>query len=95
MHVPTSSAPPSGNLEDFNSASGSLLERALFNNRALVLLLCIAATLLLGWQATRLTLNASFEKMIPREHPFIVNYLEHRDELKGLGNAVRIAVANP
>ncbi|MBH3382721.1 RND family transporter [Pseudomonas juntendi] len=95
MHVPTFSAPPSGNLEDFNSASGSLLERALFNNRALVLLLCIAATLLLGWQATRLTLNASFEKMIPREHPFIVNYLEHRDELKGLGNAVRIAVANP
>lgn len=95
MQVPTSSAPPSGNLEDFNSASGSLLERALFNNRALVLLLCIAATLLLGWQATRLTLNASFEKMIPREHPFIVNYLEHRDELKGLGNAVRIAVANP
>lgn len=95
MHVPTSSAPPSGNLEDFNSASGSMLERALFNNRALVLLLCIAATLLLGWQATRLTLNASFEKMIPREHPFIVNYLEHRDELKGLGNAVRIAVANP
>ncbi|MBH3470599.1 efflux RND transporter permease subunit [Pseudomonas putida] len=95
MHVPTSSAPPSGNLEDFNSASGSMLERALFNNRALVLLLCIAATLLLGWQATHLTLNASFEKMIPREHQFIANYLEHRDELKGLGNAVRIAVANP
>lgn len=95
MHVPTSSAPPSVSLEDFNSASGSLLERALFNHRALVLLLCLAATLFLGWQATRLTLNASFEKMIPRDHPFIVNYLDHRDELKGLGNAVRIAVANP
>ncbi|NOP56075.1 hypothetical protein, partial [Klebsiella pneumoniae] len=80
MHVPTSSAPPSGNLEDFNSASGSLLERALFNNRALVLLLCIAATLLLGWQATRLTLNASFEKMIPLQHPFIEQMMEHRND---------------
>ncbi|MCP1625917.1 efflux RND transporter permease subunit [Pseudomonas nitroreducens] len=95
MHATTSPAPSSGRLDDFDSASGSLLERALFNHRALVLLLCLAATLLLGWQATRLTLNASFEKMIPREHPFIHNYLEHRQELAGLGNAVRIAVANP
>jgi predicted RND superfamily exporter protein len=55
----------------------------------------MAATLILGWQATRLDLNASFEKMIPREHPFIANYLEHRQELAGLGNAVRIAVVNP
>lgn len=52
-------------------------------------------TVLLAWQATRVTLNASFEKMIPREHPYIVNYLEHRQELAGLGNAVRIAVVNP
>ena len=95
MQVQTSPAPSNGSLDDFDSASGSVLERALFNHRALVLLLCLAATLLLGWQATRLTLNASFEKMIPREHPFIVNYLEHRQELAGLGNAVRIAVANP
>ena len=95
MHATTSPAPTSGRLDDFDSASGSLLERALFNHRALVLLLCLAATLLLGWQATRLTLNASFEKTIPREHPFIHNYLEHRQELAGLGNAVRIAVANP
>ncbi|MBD9631515.1 efflux RND transporter permease subunit [Pseudomonas sp. PDM19] len=95
MHATTSPAPSSGRLDDFDSASGSLLEHALFNHRALVLLLCLAATLLLGWQAARLTLNASFEKMIPREHPFIHNYLEHRQELAGLGNAVRIAVANP
>ncbi|MCG8910317.1 MMPL family transporter [Pseudomonas sp. DP-17] len=95
MQVQTSPTPSTGSLDNFDSTSGSVLERALFNHRALVLLLCLAATLLLGWQATRLTLNASFEKMIPREHPFIVNYLEHRQELAGLGNAVRIAVANP
>lgn len=95
MNIPTHHASASGRLDDFDSASGSLLERALFNHRTLILLLCLAASLLLGWQATHLTLNASFEKTIPREHPFIVNYLEHRQELAGLGNAVRIAVANP
>ena len=95
MHAMNSPEPSSGRLDDFDSTSGSLLERALFNHRALVLLLCLAVTLLLGWQASRLTLNASFEKTIPRDHPYIHNYLEHRQELAGLGNAVRIVVANP
>ncbi|MBD8753793.1 efflux RND transporter permease subunit [Pseudomonas coleopterorum] len=96
MHVPN---PPgveatNGRLADFDQHSGSLLERALFNHRRTVLLLCLLVTVLLGWQATRLQLNASFEKMIPTGHPFIANYLGHRQELSGLGNAVRIAVIN-
>ncbi len=31
--------------------------------------------------------------MIPLEHPYIVNMLDHRDDLDNLGNFVRIAVA--
>lgn len=97
MHVPSSSSatPIHRSLDDFDSRSGSLLERALFNHRRLVLLVCLLVTALLAWQTTRLELNASFEKMIPSDHPFIANYLEHRQELSGLGNAVRIAVSNP
>src|SRR3989344_2910883 len=95
MHVKTSPTPSAGSLDDFDSTSGSVLERALFNHRALVVLLCLVVTVLLAWQATRVTLNASFEKMIPREHPYIVNYLEHRQELAGLGNAERNVVVNP
>ncbi|MBD8682516.1 efflux RND transporter permease subunit [Pseudomonas sp. CFBP 13719] len=96
MHVtlPPGATATSGRLADFDQSSGSLLERALFNHRRIVLLLCLLVTVLLGWQATRLQLNASFEKMIPTGHPFIANYLEHRHELSGLGNAVRIAVIN-
>lgn len=78
-----------------NPQSGTWLERALFNHRALVVLLCGLVTLLLGWQATRLDLNASFEKTIPTSHPYIQNYLKNQAELTGLGNAIRIAVANP
>lgn len=77
----------------FDPRSGSLVERALFNHRAIVVLLCALVTALLGWQATRLQLNASFEKTIPAGHPYIQNFLRHQGELSGLGNAVRIAVA--
>jgi hypothetical protein len=82
-------------LSDFDRASGSVAERLLFNHRALILLLCTLVTIILGWQSTQLRLSASFEKTIPTSHPFIVNYLAHQNELRGLGNAVRIVVANP
>ncbi|MES2259481.1 MAG: MMPL family transporter [Pseudomonadota bacterium] len=95
MHTPTILRPPAGDLASFDRHSGSVVERALFNHRLFVLALCLLVTVLLGFQATRLKLNASFEKMIPGDHPYIVNYLKYRDELSGLGNAVRIAVVAP
>ena len=79
---------------DFDPRSGSLIERALFNHRWLVVLLCAVVTAVLGWQATKLALNASFEKSIPTHHPYIQNFLAQQGELTGLGNAVRIVVAN-
>jgi predicted RND superfamily exporter protein len=86
-----SAAPPS--LDDFDPQSGSRLERLVFNHRGMVLALCALLTIVLGAIAiTRLTLNASFEKMIPRSHPYIQNWLENRNELRGLGNSLRIVV---
>ncbi|HSV45597.1 MAG TPA: MMPL family transporter [Ramlibacter sp.] len=83
----------SADTQAFDPRSGSAIERALFNHRWIVVLLCALATLVLGWQATRLQLNASFEKTIPTQHPYIRNFLAHQADLSGLGNAVRIAVA--
>ena len=80
------------NLDDFDKQSGSLVERIFFNNRYAVILVCALLTLLLGFQATRIKLNASFENVIPASHPYIANYLKNRSELSGLGNAIRIAV---
>ncbi|MHA4871875.1 efflux RND transporter permease subunit [Duganella sp. PWIR1] len=82
-------------LAAFDRASGSWMERALFNHRAIVVALCLLLTIVLGWQATTLRLSASFEKTIPASHPYIVNFLAHQHELQGLGNSVRIVVANP
>src|SRR6476660_684963 len=93
MHSSAATAPDSQ--VQLDRDSGSFLERAIFNHRGLIVFLCALVTLVLGWQATRLQLNASFEKTIPVHHPYVQNYLAHQADLSGLGNAVRIAMANP
>ncbi|MFK4751585.1 efflux RND transporter permease subunit [Oceanobacter antarcticus] len=80
---------------EFDPKSGSLIERLLFNNRLVVVVLCALITLLLASQAIRLELNASFEKTLPTHHPYVTNYRSYKSELNGLGNSVRVAVANP
>jgi hypothetical protein len=81
--------------QELDPRSGSFVERALFNHRVIVLVLCALVTAVLGWQATRLQLNASFEKTIPTDHPYVRNFLQHQNQLSGLGNTVRLVVENP
>lgn len=78
----------------FDRNSGSRLEQLVFNNRLFVLLLCLVATVVLGFFALKLEVNASFERMIPSSSPYIKNYFAYRNELPGLGNTVRIVVEN-
>jgi len=84
--------PVVSNIDNFDQKSGTFGERILFNNRLIIVICCLLATLFLGWKATTIQLNASFENMIPTNHPFIVNYLKHKEDLVGLGNTVRISV---
>ncbi len=79
-------------LSEFDRRSGTLAERLLFNNRLAIVAFCLVTTLLLGYQALGLSLNAAFEKMIPTGHPYIANFLENRKQLAGMGNTLRIAV---
>ena len=80
-------------LADFDQNSGNLLERLVFNNRLAMVIVCALVTLVLAYvAATRLTLNASFEKMIPQSQPYIKNYLTYQKDLRGLGNALRVVV---
>jgi predicted RND superfamily exporter protein len=80
-------------VRQFDRQSGSLGERVLFNHRMVVVLLCAIASIYLAYSALGITLNAAFEKMIPTQHPFIVNYLANKSQLAGMGNTLRIAVA--
>ena len=82
-------------LADFDRNSGNLLERLVFNNRLAMMIVCAIITVVLGYfAATKLVLNASFEKMIPQSQPYIKNYLTYQKDLRGLGNAIRVVVEN-
>lgn len=80
-------------LAAFDQRSGNIIERLLFNNRLVIVGLCLLVTVFFGLQARHLSLNAAYDQMIPSGHPFITNFMEHRNELAGMGNALRIAVA--
>ncbi|WP_248763760.1 MMPL family transporter [Pseudomonas sp. 13-2922] len=82
-------------VRDFDRRSGNRLERLVFNHRPLFMLLMALATVVLGYMgATRLELRPSFENMIPRSQPYIQNFLENRQSLRGLGNSVRVVIEN-
>lgn len=94
MNSTASVHPKASRLEEFDRNSGSLAERAIFNNRAIVTAIFILLTVILGFQASKLRLNASFEKMIPSSHPYIANYLANKNDLKGQANVLRVVVEN-
>jgi predicted RND superfamily exporter protein len=78
--------------KNISDEKGPLLERLLFGNRVLILALFAIFTAIMGFQASKLTMGASFEKMIPTYHPYVQNYNEYKYDLKGLGNVVWITV---
>lgn len=72
--------------------NATFLERLIFNNRPVVILLCTLVTIFLGYHAAQVRPSTSFEKMIPLSHPFIQNMIKYQDQLANLGNTVRISV---
>src|ERR1044071_9480314 len=68
------------------------LEPRLFSHRLVIMVAFLLASVLFAWQAALLKPDASFQKMVPATHPFIANYLKYENELRPLGNNIRIAV---
>jgi predicted RND superfamily exporter protein len=76
----------------FDPDSGNRLERFVFGHRAWLLALCLLVTVLLGWQASRIVPNASFDGMLPMNHPYLQNYQAERKKLVSQANSLRIVV---
>lgn len=79
-------------LSTHHQDKATFLERLIFTHRPFVIITCLLVTIFLAYQATQVRPSTSFEKMIPLQHPFIQNMLEHRNDLANLGNTVRISV---
>jgi predicted RND superfamily exporter protein len=69
-----------------------LLERTIFGARPALLVAFVLTTLVLGWNATRLTPDASFEKMIPMQHPYVQSMMRHIADLGAAGTTVQVVV---
>ena len=82
----------SGVARAFDRNTGSFMERVIFHNRPLLLIICLAVTVALGISIRNLSLNANFQSDIPVHQPFIVNYLDNQASLEGLGNTLEIVV---
>ena len=92
-HSQESDLPVIADLHKFEFQSGTFLEKLVFNHRPVVMILCLITTLVLGYQATKIQLQAGFEKMLPKSHQYVLNYRDNADGLKGLGNNLRVVVA--
>lgn len=59
------------------------VENFLFRSRAAVLLLMAITTLVTGYFATGLRMEAGFLKQVPLEHPYVQTYFKYQKELPG------------
>ena len=69
------------------------LERLLFGNRGVFLLLLVCLTAFLGYSASQVGLDSRSEKYIPLEHQYIKNHMRHANDLSSGLNNVKIVVA--
>ncbi len=67
----------------FAKAFVRLTEPLIFSRRWITLWVLGILTVLLGWQATHLRIDAGFEKQIPLQHPYIQIYKQYEREFGG------------
>ena len=66
------------------------LERCLFGRRVLVLAVFALITLVMGWYAAQLRVDAGFFKLVPLKHEYMQTFLKHR---LAFGDADRVVIA--
>ncbi|MEQ1863118.1 MAG: MMPL family transporter [Micropepsaceae bacterium] len=69
------------------------LETIFFRGRVLILALIAITTIVLGYEASKLRMDAGFYKGLPTGHEYIATFLEYQDRLFG-ANRVIIVVRN-
>ena len=69
----------------------AIIEEGLFAHRKLILALFAAITLVMGYEASQLRIDAGFKKLLPLEHPYMRTFLEHEQEFGG-ANRLLIAI---
>ncbi|MDE0032235.1 MAG: MMPL family transporter [Deltaproteobacteria bacterium] len=66
------------------------IEGCLFGRRVLVLAAFALVTIVMGWYAAQLRVDAGFFKLVPLKHEYMQTFLKHQDEF---GGADRVVIA--
>lgn len=70
------------------------MERLIFNHRPVWLVIIALLTLFLGYETTKIKIDARFEKMLPMQHEYLQNMFSHLDDLTQKGLSFKIAIEN-
>ncbi len=70
-----------------------VIERLIFSQRKLVVLLFVLATVFLGYQASNMRLDAGFEKNIPLNHEYMQTYMQYREDFGG-ANSILVSICD-
>lgn len=70
------------------------MERLIFNNRPLWLVIIAALTCYFAFEMTRIKIDARFEKMLPMQHEYLQNMFSRLDDLTQKGLSFKIAIEN-
>lgn len=62
------------------------VENLVFQNRVIVMIIFLVATLFLAYQASLLKLDAGFTKNIPLNHEYMQTYIKHKENFGGANN---------
>ncbi len=68
----------------------AFLERSLFTRRGLVIAVFALVTLVMGWFAAQLRVDAGFFKLVPLKHAYMQTFLKHQPQF---GSADQVVVA--
>jgi len=85
---------PSADNDPVARSEEAFLERLIFGRRPWLVAVFVIITVILAWQSARLRPDASFEKMIPMQHPFVQAMMRHIADLGAAGTSIQIAVEN-
>ncbi len=74
-----------------NSKLINVLQSLIFNNKKIILLLLTVLTVFMGYNASKLRVDAGFKKQLPLEHEYMKTFMDYESEFGG-ANRLLIAV---
>jgi len=74
-----------------NSRMITILQNLIFNNKKIILLLLTIITIIMGYFASQLKVDAGFKKQLPLQHEYMKTFMDYENEFGG-ANRLLIAV---